>query len=360
MKILYVINSLHMGGAEKLCTDLAKIAKKEDVKIDIYVLNNADTNLKIDVKRHGINVYNCGTSGYKSLKHLLWLLKHKSDYDIIHSHLSYSQYYVSLIRFFDKNIKLITTEHNTFNERRKYKLFKIIEKYVYKSYDKITVINNENRNSMIEWQKSIKDKIITVENGINIEKYINGNENNIEDISLKDNSKEKILMVASFREQKNHKLMIESFNKLDKNKSLILVGNGTENKINEIKDIVNKLSLNDRVFFLGERTDVEDIMKCCDIFVLPSKWEGFGLVAAEAMASGLPVVASNVDGLREVVGDCGLLFESENLDDLVFNINKVFNMDDEEVESLKTRARNKCLNYSIDNTFKKYLEIYNV
>lgn len=360
MKILYVINSLHMGGAEKLCTDLAKIAKKKDVKIDIYALNNADTNLKIDAKSHGINVYNCGTSSYKSLKHLFWLLKHKSDYDAIHSHLSYSQYYVSLIRFFDKNIKLITTEHSTLNERRKYKLFKIIEKYVYKSYDKITVINNENRNSMIKWQKSIKDKIITVENGINIEKYINGNEKNIKDISLKDNSKKKILMVAAFREEKNHKLMIQSFSKLDKNKSLILVGNGTENKINEIKDIVNKLSLNDRVFFLGERTDVEDIMKCCDIFVLPSKWEGFGLVAAEAMASGLPVVASNVDGLREVVGNCGLLFENENLDDLVFNINKVFNMNEEEREELKERAINKCLNYSIYNTLKKYLEIYNV
>lgn len=347
-----------MGGAEKLCVDLCKIAKQEKVDIDIYVLNNADTNLKKDAIINNIKIYNCGTNRYKSFKHLIWLLKHKKEYDVIHSHLSYSQYYVALIRAFDKNINLVTTEHNTFNNRRKYKLFKIIERYVYNSYNKIIVINNENLYYMKKWQKSIQEKIIVIENGINIEKYINGNKDKIKDAILKDNDTKKILMVAAFREQKNHELMIRAFSKLNKNERLILVGSGSKSRIDEIKLIIKNLSIENRVFFLGERIDVEHIMKCCDVFVLPSKWEGFGLVVAEAMASDLPVVASNVDGLREVVGDCGLLFENNNVDDLVVNIKKILSMDNEKLKILKKRARNKCFNYSIDNTFKKYLELY--
>lgn len=58
---------------------------------------------------------------------------------------------------------------------------------------------------------------------------------------------------------------------------------------------------------MGYQKDIGRILKACDAMVVPSLWEGFGLVAVEAMASGCPVVASNVDGLKDVVSDAGLL-----------------------------------------------------
>lgn len=62
-----------------------------------------------------------------------------------------------------------------------------------------------------------------------------------------------------------------------------------------------------RVRFLGRREDVPELLAVADILVVPSRWEGFGLAAAEGLAAGVAVVASDVDGLREVVGDAGLL-----------------------------------------------------
>ncbi|MBI5997585.1 glycosyltransferase [Clostridium perfringens] len=359
MRILYVINSLHMAGAEKLTLDLAKLGKSKNIVIDIYVLNNSDTNLKLEAKNNNINIFNCGTNSYRSIKHFFWLIKYKDKYDVIHSHLSYSQYYVALIRLLDKNKKLITTEHSTFNERRKYKIFKVIEKWLYSAYDNIVVINNDNKASMIKWQSSISDKIIVISNGIDVKKFINGKKERInEGILIKNKKSQKILMVAAFRKEKNHEIIVNAMNKLDDNKVLILVGTGPEEYINNIKCLIDKNGINSRVFLLGERTDVEDIMKCCDLFVLPSRWEGFGLVVAEAMASGLPVVASNVQGVREVVGDCGLLFENENIQDLIGKINRIFTMSKEERKILTDMARKRSLKYSIENTFEKYLDLY--
>ena len=91
---------------------------------------------------------------------------------------------------------------------------------------------------------------------------------------------------------------------------LILVGEGPLR--NECELLVNVLGLEERVFFLGNRNDVESILKTADLSILSSKWEGFGLVAVEGMATGKPVIASNVTGLSEVVEGAGLLFEKGN------------------------------------------------
>lgn len=347
-----------MGGAEKLTLDLAKLGRAKGIIIDIYVLNNVETNLKLEAKKYNINIFNCGTNNYKSIKHFLWLIKNRNKYDVIHSHLSYSQYYVALIRLFDKNKKLITTEHSTFNERRKYKIFKVIEKNIYEAYNSIVVINDDNKLSMVKWQSSIENKIISIQNGIDIEKFTSGSKEKITDVILNDKSKKKILMVAAFRKEKNHELIINAMSRLDDDKVLILVGTGSKEYVNYIKKLVYKNNIADKVFLLGERTDVENIMKCCDLFVLPSRWEGFGLVVVEAMASGLPVVASDVEGLRDVIGDCGLLFENENINDLIKQINNICKMSNDEVKKITEKSKQRSLKYSIENTFEKYLSLY--
>jgi glycosyltransferase involved in cell wall biosynthesis len=86
---------------------------------------------------------------------------------------------------------------------------------------------------------------------------------------------------------------------------LVLVGKGDEKGEEEIKlkEQVENLRLNDKVYFLGWRSDVDEIMGCFDIFVLPSSNEGMGRVLVEAMAAGLPVVASRVGGIPDLIKD---------------------------------------------------------
>ena len=99
--------------------------------------------------------------------------------------------------------------------------------------------------------------------------------------------------VGRFQYQKNHELLIDIYNSFHKKYSdsrLLLVGQGVEEAA--IKDKVNKLKLEENVMFLGIRSDVNEIMQAMDVFVLPSRFEGLGIVLIEAQAAGLPCVTS--------------------------------------------------------------------
>jgi glycosyltransferase involved in cell wall biosynthesis len=101
---------------------------------------------------------------------------------------------------------------------------------------------------------------------------------------------------------------------------LVLAGEGPQRS--EIESQIAQLRIQDGVRMLGFVRDVRAVLSAADLFVMPSRWEGFGLAAAEAMAAGLPVIATPVAGLREVVadGESGLLVDAEDAEALARSI----------------------------------------
>ncbi len=121
---------------------------------------------------------------------------------------------------------------------------------------------------------------------------------------------EKIIMHASnFRKVKRVGDVVDVFARILKKlpAKLILIGDGPEHT--EIQQQVREMNLTDGVLFLGEQDDLEPLFGCADLFLLPSEQESFGLTALEAMAYGVPVIASDVGGLPEVIihGETGYL-----------------------------------------------------
>ncbi|MBA3429898.1 MAG: glycosyltransferase family 4 protein [Actinobacteria bacterium] len=111
-------------------------------------------------------------------------------------------------------------------------------------------------------------------------------------------------MVGTFKRQKGHSVLIDALadakDRLPHLK-IILVGDGELR--NEIATSVRTHGLEDRVHFLGSRRDVPQILAASDSFILPSLWEGLPVALVEAMASGLPVIATSVSGTSEVMDD---------------------------------------------------------
>ena len=165
-----------------------------------------------------------------------------------------------------------------------------------------------------------KSKVIKIYNGVDIEKYSKRSRNKKFDIN-----NIKICNVARIIPQKKGQdLLIKAIEKLRidfPNIKCYFLGedlSDNQNNINELKELVSKLKLENNIIFLGNIEDITKVLSDMDIFVMPSRYEGFGLALVEAMAMKLPCIASKLDGPYEIIGneDRGLLFESGNYKEL--------------------------------------------
>ena len=146
--------------------------------------------------------------------------------------------------------------------------------------------------------------------------------------------------------------------KFFQNTCLVLIGDGPlrESAINLLKD--NGLS--DHAWLPGERNDIAELLRSLDIFVLPSKAEGISNTILEAMASGLPVIATRVGGNAELVidGDTGFLVEKENAQEMAGALSMLTN-DVGKRKQLSVAAYQRAQNqFSIDGMVARYQQVY--
>lgn len=364
MKVLHIINNLGSGGAEKLLEDLIPLMNKmENVEADILLLTDEKNVFYDSVINKGVKVDVVKYRNMYDIRNIFEIKKYIVDggYDIVHSHIFPTQYWVALSRVFlrNKKVKFVTTEHSTHNRRREKFYFRYIDKLIYSQYDSIISITEKTRDNLIDWidpkHKKI-DKHVVIENGVDIAKIkaalpykknelING---------ITENTK-LICMVGRFSEAKDQPTLIRAVSKLSRDIHLILVGEGPLMADN--KKLAEELEISDRVHFLGFRQDIPRILKTIDIVVLSSHWEGFGLAAVEGMAAGKPVIASDVEGLRDVVKDKELRFRLRSVEDLS---NKIINMlFSYEAYYRKVNYSNKrCLDFNVDKKGKELVNLY--
>ncbi|MGG3640561.1 glycosyltransferase [Bacillus gobiensis] len=361
MNVLHVINSLDIGGAQTLLNDALPEFKKNGVRSDVFVLKKStEGNFEQLLESNGIKIIYSNTKNIYSplqIREIKKVIK-ENKYDIVHSHTFPSQYWVSLLHFMlREGPKLITTEHNTSNRRREKKVFKYIDNFIYINYSKIICISKGTFNELVEWVNIVKDKSIVIENGVNLSKYKNSKP--LDKIELVPNYKSNdiiILMVARLTNQKDHETVIKSTLNLPRNIHIVFVGDGE--KRSDYENMINKFNLNDRVHLLGAREDVPNIMKTADLFVLSSHFEGFGLVVVEAMASGLPIIGSNVNGLTDIISDVGCLFEKGNASQLTEIIMGLVEDPIEQASMIKAGYKKSSL-YSIEKFVNDHINLYN-
>lgn len=349
MNITHVISSLCTGGAEKLVAELSIGYKEKGHQVKVISILD-DKGVPYDMlKKSNIEIIELKYKSRFNPKIAYDIYKYTKDSNVVHTHTTYAQLYSA---FFIPKKKLITTEHNTFNRRRTNLTFKAIDYIMYKKYKKIICISNATKIELNKWLKSTTNKSVVINNGINIEKYKNALPYKKEDLGL---PKDSIVLinVARFFEQKNHINLIRAMEGVEKNIHLLLVGDGPLR--NNIKSEVKKLGLEENIHFLGVRNDVDRLLKSSDIFILPSLWEGFGLVAVEARAAGLPLIISNVCGLNNIFTKDKYIeyIDPNNFNNIGSKINDISKMRLE-----KINISNNLYKFSINKMVDNYLDMY--
>lgn len=355
MKILQVITSLHIGGAEKLLVDMCPLFKERGHQIDVLLFDGTETLFKEKLQEMGINVYHLSKGGfvYNPL-FIARLILFLGRYDIVHTHNTACQYFVVLARLFHLGqVKLVTTEHSTSNRRRDIRWFKAIDKIVYKRYNAIVSI------SAIATQKLInyigcKKNIYTITNGINVDSFMAAKSCERRVIGLKDHVFI-ITMVAGFRQEKNQDALIRTIALLPRNFVLCLVGDGIRRSVCEA--LAKNLKVEDRVVFTGIRSDIPQILKASDIIVMSSYYEGLSLSSIEGMAAGKPFIAANVNGLREITEGAGILFEEGDDCRLASEIEHLMK-DPDHYRIVAERCLQRASTYDISKTVELYEALY--
>ncbi|NYE03859.1 glycosyltransferase EpsF [Bacillus niacini] len=323
IKVLHVVGTMNTGGAEIMLMDIYRNISA-NVEFDFLVNVKANKDLpKGDfdeeiIKRGGRLLYvtaqwDLGITRF--IKAFKQIIKENGKPDILHVHLNSKGGVIALCARLCKIKKIIVHSHADINYRGS--LLKVLPHLIELKFQKILISlfatdlwacsRPAAKSLFFPW---IEKKAVIINNAINVSSFLevsNDTRTKIRESIKAFDNKIVIGNVGRINRSKNIGFLIEIMKILkEKEVDCILVCAGRiddEQYMNEVKWQIEKFGLQEQVVFLGNRNDIQNVLSSFDIFVSPSRHEGFGMVAAEAQASGLPCVLS--DGFPKNV-DMGL------------------------------------------------------
>lgn len=298
IRVAHIIGKWLGGGVEAVVMNYYRHIDRNKIQFD-FICDEDSTNIPYEeIEKLGGRVilippYQKAIKYHKELKRIL----KEENYKIVHSHLNTLSVFPL---FAAKKAKIpvrIAHSHSTSN-KKEWK--KNLLKQILRPFSKIFATNyfccSELAGRWLFGNTTYNQgKVYLLNNAIDLNKF--KYDEKVRKAKRKElNIKDDILVIGHigrFMTQKNHVFLIDIFNELhqqNNNSILLLVGQGP--LMNEIKDKVTKLGLNNSVKFLGQREDVNELYQTMDIFVFPSLYEGLGMVLIEAQCTGLACISS--------------------------------------------------------------------
>ena len=365
-KILYIttvsrtINAFLIPHIEKLIDEGYKVdcAFSIDKEVDKRIIDKGCNIFEIPFSRNPLNLKNINAFN-KLIK-----LQEENQYDIVHVHTPVASVYGRLLKLKFPKLKTIYTVHgfHFFKGAPKinWMIYYPIEWIMKKFTDVAITINLED----YERAKSFGIKKVYKTNGVGLDlSYYIPDFYDKEECRSRFNIKEDdfvIAMIAEVNKNKNHAQMINAVDELvkeHKNIKVLCAGDGP--LLESVKKDIEDRGLSNVINMLGFRTDINEIISCCDVGVLMSYREGLPRNIMELMAFGKPVIGTNIRGIRDLVeeGVNGYLVDTDDYMKTYYGINTLIN-DSELLEKMSNNAYDKVNDYSVDSIVEELLYMY--
>lgn len=299
IRVLQVLGGLNRGGAETMVMNLYRNIDRNKIQFDFIKHTESKCAYDDEIKELGGRIYSIPK--YKVYNHFQYkkawnnFLKKHPEYKIIHGHVrSTATIYLKIAKKY--GLYAIAHSHSTSSGKGIKAIIKNMLQFRIRYITDYFMGCSKEANEWLYGKKiANSEKCIILHNAIDVEKYTY-NEDIRNKLRKELNIKEDEMVVGNigrFSYMKNHKFLIDIFEKLCKteNCKLLLVGDG-ELK-NDIQNIVKNKHLENKVIFTGVRSDVNEILQAMDIFVMPSIFEGLPVTLIEAQASGVPSLIAN-------------------------------------------------------------------
>lgn len=352
MKVLHVIPSLSGGGAERLVSDLKPCLEQKGIEFSILTMLHNEEKHDISLKvTHPYSI----TSSFR-LANMLKGSNPQITPDIIHCHLTPSQIFTPLaVQLAQKKKPLITTEHSTNNRRRKLPGSIFFDRWLYSNFLRIVCVSKGVANELESYIPTVSSRLVVIQNGVDLKRFVTTYKTNDScDYPV-------IISVGRLSPIKNYQTALQAFSLLAKQGSRFeyrILGCGKDEIM--LRTMAYELGISDSVKFLGYRKDVPEQLAAADIFLLTSTWEGFGLAAVEAMAMRLPIIVSNVPGVREFISrsaSAGFLVDPHDPKHIADRIAQLISKPELRY-TMGLNGYKQAQKYSIEETANQYSDLY--
>lgn len=309
IRVLHLITRLPIGGAERLIVGILRNLDPDRFESVVCCIQDRGV-LADEVEALGIPVISLGLMkrhGHdRAVAPALVKLMRDRKIDVLHSHLYHANLYGRLAAR-RLGIPAIASVHNTYSRPRW--LRHLINRFLAGKTYRITAGSGEVMRDILRHDKVAPEKLVLLPNCIDLAR--------VESQLSPEEAKQQLgcaatdLVIGSvgrLEEQKGHRYLLEAYARLlnmpgmpARHLKLLIVGDGRLR--DPLWQQANDLGIADKCLFPGMISALGDVYRGIDIFVMPSLWEGLSLAMLEAMAAGLPMVATEVGGAREVLGD---------------------------------------------------------
>ena len=297
-RVLHIVNKMGYGGIETLLMNIYRKIDRKKVQFDFAVATTEKGEYDDEIKKLGGRIFYFAKrrNGMKEYKKCWnnFFQNYADEFCAVHMHVS-SLTDILPIKLAKKyNVKIrIIHSHNTYQKGLIHNVLNFLHKIgIEKNATNLFACSRDAGKYCFG-----NRKVEIIKNGIDAKKFEFDEEkrNKMRTLLNLKPSTKAFIHVGRFTEQKNHNFLLDIFFEVAKKEDdvkLFLIGSG--GKEEEIKQKVQKLNLQDDVVFLGLRDDIPDLLQAMDCFIFPSLYEGLGIVAIEAQASGIKVFASDV------------------------------------------------------------------
>jgi glycosyltransferase involved in cell wall biosynthesis len=351
INILHVISKLPVGGVEN---QLFTILRKYDQKrLRPLVCSLSDKGeMGKEIEESGIEVIPLNKLRHRfdwTIVKDIYTLIRTRDIKIVRTHQYHANLYGRLAAWLAKVPCIVASVHNVYTIDRKIHR-RIINKFLARCSDKVVAVSETVKKDILTYDGLSEDKVRVIYNGIDTDRFLNINGSLIRSKLGISSEAPVVGTVGRLALQKGQKYLIDAVSTLREKFpqiALLFVGDGPLR--NELENHVKALGIEMNVIFLGIRRDIPQILSAIDIFVLPSLWEGLPSALIEAMASGKPIIASDIPPIREIVNSekVGILVPPKNSNAIA--------------DSIELLLHNKNLAENISNTAKeKAFSIFNI
>lgn len=294
IRVLHVVTYMGRGGLETMIMNYYRNIDRSKVQFDFLIHRDERWDYDDEIEKLGGKIYHLPRLNPFSAKYLKSLdnfFKEHNEYGIVHCHQDCLSGIV--LKYAKKNGVPFTIAHShssNQNKNLKYIIKLMAKKSIPKYADYLFACSKDAGQWMFN-----TDNFAILNNAIDTSCYIYNKEKSIQ-MKKRLGVEDKFIVghVGRFRKEKNHSFIIDVFkevSEINKDSILLLVGDGEI--MEDIKNKVRSLGLEEKVIFLGARNDVNDLMQIMDVFLLPSLYEGFGMVLIEAQASDLKCIVSD-------------------------------------------------------------------